>query len=317
MKNPKPFKSNNSSSDALTLNQTLADELKDKGHIRTSRVEAAFRAVLRHLFVPGVPLEEVYSDWVIPIKQDQSGQWVSSSSQPAIMAIMLEQLDLQPGHKVLEIGAGSGYNAALMAHIVGEPGQIVTVDIDEDLAEAARRHLAMAGFDRVQVVCADGGYGYPDAAPYDRMILTVGAPDIVPAWWGQMKPSGRIVLPLAFKGSQKSIAFERTDDHLTSVSARDCGFMPLRGDFALPPPSRVHLGPDSGLYVEPEDEFSIDSDRAYGLLTGTSTDWPTGVEITACDIMMGGLWTWLTLHEARVGRLIAADDMVERDIVPP
>jgi protein-L-isoaspartate(D-aspartate) O-methyltransferase len=304
-------------SDVLALNQVLIGELKSKGCIQMPHVEAAFRAVLRHLFVPRVPLEEVYSDRAIPSKQDQNGQWLSSSSQPAIMAIMLEQLGLEPGHKVLEIGTGTGYNAALIAHIIGEAGHVVTVDIDESLVGAARRHLAMAGFDQVQVICTDGGYGYPDAAPYDRIILTVGASDIAPAWWDQMKPGGRIVLPLTLKGSQKSIAFEQANDHLASISVRDCSFMPLRGDFASSPPNQVQLGPDPGLYVEPVDKFSIDSDAAYGLLTGTSKDWAASVEVTACDVMMGKLWTWLALHEPQMCQLVAEGDVVERGIVPP
>ena len=102
------------------LNQALVDELKSMGCIQTPRVEAAFQAVLRHRFIPETPLEEVYSNRVILTKQDQNGQWISSSSQPAIMAIMLEQLDLEPGQKVLEIGAGTGYNAALMATLLGK-----------------------------------------------------------------------------------------------------------------------------------------------------------------------------------------------------
>jgi protein-L-isoaspartate(D-aspartate) O-methyltransferase len=150
------------------------------------------------------------------------------------MGIMLEQLGLEPGHKVLEIGAGTGYNAALMAHIVGETGQVVTVDIDEDLVEAAREHLRAAGCEQVQVVCADGGYGYPDLAPFDRIILTVGAPDITPAWWEQLKPAGRIVLPLMLKGSMKSVAFERVEDHLRSLSVQDCGFIQLRATSLRP-----------------------------------------------------------------------------------
>ena len=135
------------------LNQALVDELKSMGCIQTPRVEAAFQAVLRHRFIPETPLEEVYSNRVILTKQDQNGQWISSSSEPAIMAIMLEQLDLEPGQKVLEIGAGTGYNAALMAHIVGETGQVVTIDIDDDLVEAVQAHLLRAGFDHVQVIC--------------------------------------------------------------------------------------------------------------------------------------------------------------------
>src|SRR5512139_345453 len=267
--------------DVAALNQALIDDLKKRGLIKTPRIEAAFRAVPRHLFLPGVPLEEVYSDRAISAKQDPDGKWISSSSQPAIMAIMLEQLGLEPGHKVLEIGTGPGYNAALMAHIVGETGQVVTVEIDEDLAQAAREHLAAAGFEQVQVLCADGGYGVPDAAPFDRIILTVGAPDITPAWWNQLKPDGRLVLPLLLRGSMKSIAFEPAEDHLRSLSVTDCGFIPLRGDFASTQTSRVQLGPEPGLYLELMDSIPVDGNEVYGLLTGPGKDWAAGVDARA------------------------------------
>lgn len=199
--------------DRPTLPQALVAELKNKGAIRTPPVETAFGAVPRHLFVPGVALDEVYRDQSIPTKR-LAGAVVSSSSQPAIMAVMLEQLALEPGHRVLEIGAGTGYNAALMAHIVGESGQVVTIDIDEDIVEDAREHLAAAGFKRVQAVCGDGGLGYAEAAPYDRIILTVGAWDLLPAWLEQLKPGGRLLFPLSLKGGvQVSAAFEQRDDH--------------------------------------------------------------------------------------------------------
>ena len=135
------------------------------------------------------------------------------------MAIMLEQLNPQPGHRVLEIGAGTGYNAALMGHLVGDSGLVITVDIDDDLVESAREHLGSAGLHRVSVVCGDGGLGYADRAPYDRIILTVGAWDIVPAWWKQLKLGGRLLLPLEVKGGvQKSVAFDRMDDDYTPIA---------------------------------------------------------------------------------------------------
>jgi protein-L-isoaspartate(D-aspartate) O-methyltransferase len=303
--------------EAVTLNQALFDDLKKRELIKTERVEAAFRAVPRHLFLPGVPLEEVYSDRAISAKQDPDGKWISSSSQPAIMAIMLEQLGLEPGHKVLEIGTGPGYNAALMAHIVGESGQVVTVEIDEDLAQAAREHLAAAGFEQVQVLCADGGYGAPDAAPFDRIILTVGAPDITPAWWNQLKPDGRLVLPLLLRGSMKSIAFEQEDDHLKSLSVSDCGFISLRGDFASTQTSPVQLGPDPNLYLELMDKISIDGEKVYSLLTGPSKDWAVGVDCIAWDVLGGHLWTWLALHDPQIHRLVAEGEMVEKNLIPP
>ena len=307
----------NNSDNVTAMNQALVDEMKKMGWVQTPGIEAAFRTVLRHQFLPGAPLENVYSNQVILTKQDQDGQWISSSSQPAIMAIMLEQLGLEPGHRVLEIGAGTGYNAALMAHIVGEAGRVVTVDIDEDIVEAAREHLASAGYEQVDLVCADGGYGYAAAAPFDRIILTVGAPDITPAWWDQLKPEGRIVLPLMLKGSMKSVAFEKVKVHLRSISVKDCGFMPLRGDFASMHSNEVQIGPDPNLYVETMDEPVINTDAVYDLLTGGSKDWAVHVEVTAWDVLNGNLWTWLALHEPQMCKLVARGDMAERDIVPP
>ena len=299
------------------LNQALVDELKSKGCIQTPRVEAAFQAVLRHRFIPETPLEEVYSNRVILTKQDQNGQWISSSSEPAIMAIMLEQLDLEPGQKVLEIGAGTGYNAALMAHIVGETGQVVTIDIDDDLVEAAQAHLLRAGLDHVQVICADGGYGYKDVAPFDRIILTVGVSDIAPAWWEQLKPEGRMVLPLMLKGAMKSVAFVKVSDHFSSISMKDCGFMPLRGDFAAMHPNEIQIGPDANLFIVSEDELLINRDTVYDLLVGESKDWAVDIEVTGGDVLQGSLWTWLVFREPQARRLVAKGDMVEQNIVPP
>jgi protein-L-isoaspartate(D-aspartate) O-methyltransferase len=216
-------------SDKSRLHQALVDNLKRTGLIRTPRVEAAFRTVDRHLFLKNLSVFEVYQDKAIVTKR-LDGQPVSSSSQPAMMAIMLEQLDLEPGHRVLEIGAGTGYNAALIAHIVGHTGKVITIDIDNDIAENARAHLITAGFDQVQVVCTDGGFGYPDAAPYDRIILTVSAWDIVPAWVEQLKPNGILLLPLTIKEDvQLAVAFMKADGYLVSISISNCGFMMLRG----------------------------------------------------------------------------------------
>src|SRR6266567_3379122 len=114
------------------LHAALVDHLQAIGVLTQPRVISAFQAVPRHLFLPGVPVEEAYLDDAIPTKMAR-GRAISSSSQPAIMAIMLEQLGVEPGQRVLEIGAGTGYNAALLAHIVGAGGAVVSIDIDADL----------------------------------------------------------------------------------------------------------------------------------------------------------------------------------------
>src|SRR5262249_61279870 len=137
-----------------------------------------------------------YLDTFIATKRQPDGEVISSSSQPEIMAIMLEQLDLQPGQRVLEIGAGTGYNAALLAHVVRDGGRVTTLDLDDDIVAGARAHLAAAGVTSVRVVCADGWAGCGEGGPFDRIILTGGAHDISPALRAPLAPGGRRVLPL-------------------------------------------------------------------------------------------------------------------------
>lgn len=299
--------------DPLLLHQALVDKLRSEGHIQSLAVEAAFRAVPRHLFLPGVALEEVYRDQYIVTKW-VNGEAFSSSSQPMIMAIMLEQLGLEPGQRVLEIGAGTGYNAALMAHIVGDAGQVVTVDIDEDITERARSHLVAAGYGSVRVIRGDGGLGHPGAPPFDRIILTVGAWDIAPAWPTQLRRGGRLVLPLAFGGSQRSVAFEHADGYLGSVSVRDCIFLPLRGAFAAPD-TRVPLGPEPGFNLWSKGHEQIDPDVTYALLTGSPRDVPAKISVTPRDVY-GGLILWLAMREPGFCWLRAEGPAADRGLVP-
>jgi protein-L-isoaspartate(D-aspartate) O-methyltransferase len=241
------------------MNQALVDYLKEEGHIRTPSVEKAFLSVPRHLFLPRHPLEEVYADQAVMTKRIE-GVPVSSSSQPAIMAEMLEQLDARPGQNVLEIGAGTGYNAALLAQLVGRRGSVVSIDLDADLAAAARVHLGAAGCDSVKVIHGDGGYGYPPQSPYDRVIVTVGAGDLPAAWREQLKLGGRLVVPLVLAGVQASIAFVRQADKLESAAATFCGFMPMRGAFAVP------RGPNSRSLAEGFQLWAALHERSYVML---------------------------------------------------
>lgn len=227
------------------LRDQLVDGLELAGHVSSPRVAAALRAVPRHVFVPGIEPERVYRDEAFAIKYDDGGRAVSSSSQPAIMARMLDQLDVQPGHRVLEIGTRSGYNAALLGHLVGQTGAVVSVDIDADLVADARKRLTACGVSQVTVGCGDGGGGWPELAPYDRIIATVGVWDIAPAWVAQLTPHGRLVVPLDLRGPQRSIAFQPIGDHLESISVVFCGFIRIRGAFAGPE-SFHELGPRTG-----------------------------------------------------------------------
>jgi len=219
--------------EARRRNEQLVDQLEHTGALRDPAVASAFRAVERHHFLPGRPLDEVYEDSAIMTKVGEQGLPLSSSSQPTIMAIMLELLRPETGSRVLEIGAGTGYNAALIAHLVGREGRVVTVDIDPELVEQARAHLAAAGIEGVEVTLADGAGGWPPAAPYDRLIVTAGADDLAPAWAEQLADGGRLVLPLTLAGpGQLCAAFVRRERWLTASELCQCGFLPLRGEMA-------------------------------------------------------------------------------------
>ncbi|HMQ30637.1 MAG TPA: methyltransferase domain-containing protein [Chloroflexaceae bacterium] len=219
---------------ARRLHRALVERLGHEGLLGDRAIAEAFGAVARHHFLPGHPLEQIYADQAVAVKR-AGDEWLSSSSQPAMMAIMLNQLGLMPGHRVLEVGAGTGYNAALIASIVGREGRVVSLDIDADLVAAARANLAAAGCQGVEVRQADGALGAPDAAPFDRIIVTAGAWDLLPAWREQLAPGGRIVVPVTvLPGVMLSLALERRGTVWEAVSARPCGFVLLRGAEAHP-----------------------------------------------------------------------------------
>ncbi len=278
------------------LRERLVDQVLATSGIRDERIAAALRDVPRHLFLPHLPPEEAYLDDAIVTKRDAAGQPISSSSQPAIMAIMLDQLTLSPGQRVLEIGAGTGYNAALMRHIVGPSGTVVSIDIEADLVDRAREHLASAGYRDVTVVAADGAGGYPPGAPYDRVIATVGVSDLAPAWLDQTGAGARIVVPLDVRGSQLAVAFGRsgTGGHWVSRSVAPCGFMRMRGPLAGPERTVV-LQP--GLSVMLPDGLTLaDGHEADGavlaaFLDGPPAEFATGVRTSSLQVFWGlGLW---------------------------
>lgn len=225
------------------LNEHLVDVLVADGSVRSPHVEAAFRSVLRHHFLPGTPLDEVYSGTAIVTRRRPDGMPTSSSSDPRIMARMLEQLDVQPGHHVLEIGAGTGYNAALLGHLTGGKGRVTTVDIDPVVTAAAAENLGRAGFGRVGVVTADGWAGVPSAQPFDRIEATVGVWDLSPAWIAQLRTGGVLTVPLWLRaGLQASVALHKSETGLRSRSLEPCGFMRLQG-LGAGPESYARVGP--------------------------------------------------------------------------
>jgi protein-L-isoaspartate(D-aspartate) O-methyltransferase len=244
--------------DAGTPRERLVALLRRGGAATRQDVLDAFATVpretfLTHGFRPGGDdtqvhpgdegfLDAVYRDDALVTKY-ADGAPVSSSSQPSLMAAMLEALDPHPGARVLEIGAGTGYNAALLAAL---GASVVSVDAQADVAQRAAEALAAAGVTAARVVHGDGYQGAPDAAPYDRVIVTVGVAGISPRWLDQLAPGGFVLAPVGHAGGNPVLRVSRTDDGAVRARAVcGAGFMPASGPlsarhpWAHPAPWRV------------------------------------------------------------------------------
>ncbi|WP_449479811.1 methyltransferase, FxLD system [Streptomyces avidinii] len=214
---------------ASAMRRAMTRTLVKTGTIKSATVEAAFATVPRHRFAPEATTEKAYDpDDVVRTKKNEHGITISSVSAPRIQALMLEQAELRVGQKVGEVGSG-GYNAALMAELVGTDGAVTTIDIDPDVAYRARKLLDENGYRRVKVHTVDAEDGIPGAGLLDRLIITVGAWDIPPTWTDQLNDGGRLVVPLRMRGLTRSVAFDRDADRLVSRSAEMCGFVTMQG----------------------------------------------------------------------------------------
>jgi protein-L-isoaspartate(D-aspartate) O-methyltransferase len=183
-------------------------------------------------------LKLVYSNRLLVIADDQKR--LSSSSMPSMMARFLSLLDVHDGNTVLEIGTGSGYNAALLSERLGSD-RVTSIDIDADLVEAARAALASCGYAPALAV-QDGFYGYPAGAPYNRIVATCSVPRIPSAWIDQLVPDGVIVAPLT---NHLLVGLHRRADDSLSGRASGAAFMPLRSP-ALPDLPELELANHDG-----------------------------------------------------------------------
>lgn len=269
---------------AELLLRNLLQQIKRNGGLASPQVEAAFRAVPRHVFLPHIPLDEAYADDAVPLKYDSNGILMSSASQPTMIAIMLNQAELAPGHNVLEIGTASGYNAALIQNIVGNHGYVTTIEIDDLLARQAVRNLQNIHLGQVRVVTGDGTVGYAPRAAYDRIIATAGVWDVPTTWWRQLKPDGRLIVPIWLDGIQVSAAFEFQDDGtFYSDNNHPCSFVYLRGDGANPQ-IRRQVG-SSSLWLLGDDVTRIDTASLHSLLSD-------GIEICHLEAPQGHFDFW-------------------------
>lgn len=205
---------------APTRESMIADQLIARG-IKDERVLAAMRTVPRHELVPSELRDRAYEDRPLPIGYDQT------ISQPYIVAFMTEVLRVQPTDRVLEIGTGSGYQAAILGKLAAE---VYSIEIVEPLAERARADLARLGFTNVHVRAGDGYRGWPDAAPFDAVIVTC-APDHVPEpLVAQLKEGGRMIIPVGDRYGQRLYLLEKRAGKVEQRAVLPVMFVPMTGE---------------------------------------------------------------------------------------
>lgn len=276
--------------DPEALRTAMVDQLVRAGTIRSKPVEAAFRTVPRHEFAPeATPVKAYDPHDIVATKRNEHGVIISSISAPSIQAMMLEQAEVQVGMRLGEVGSG-GYNAALMAELVGRDGSVVTIDIDSDVTDRARRLLDATGYGRVEVILADGEHGLPDYGTVDRLLVTVGAWDIPPAWTDQLAENGRVVVPLRMRGLTRSIAFDRDGDRLASRSAEVCGFVTMQGEGEHNERLLLIRGKEIGLRFD--EEWPADPDALNGVFDTDRVERWTGVTVAPMEPIKG-MQMWL------------------------
>jgi protein-L-isoaspartate(D-aspartate) O-methyltransferase len=194
-------------------------QLERRG-IADARVLAAMRAVPREWFVPDEVQAQAYADRALPIG---SGQTIS---QPFMVALMTEALGAQPASHLLEVGTGSGYQAAVLSQVAGD---VVTIERHPELAAEAERRLEALGCRNVRVVVGDGTEGYPANAPYDGILVTAGAPHVPAALTAQLADGGRLVIPVGTSYQQELLVIERRGNALRETRGEGCVFVPLVG----------------------------------------------------------------------------------------
>lgn len=203
----------------------LVDEHIAPRGVHDARVLAAMRSVPRHEFVDPVYRGEAYEDRPMPIARGQT------ISQPYMVAVMTQALRLTPAARVLEIGTGSGYQAAVLASIARE---VISIERYPELAAQARDRLARLGFANVVVLEGDGSLGWPALAPFDGIIVTAGAPTVPAALGAQLSVGGRLVIPVGPRHVQRLLVITREGDRFREQMLHACAFVPLVGPEAWP-----------------------------------------------------------------------------------
>jgi len=185
-------------------NKKMVEYLASSGYITSKKVKEAFLRVPRHLFVPKKYLDSSYIDTPLPLDRD------STISAFHMVAMMTELLDVRKGQRILEVGAGSGWQACILGYLVGEKGLVVTIEINKKVYEFAKRNVKRLKFKNVKIIFGDGSLGYPEFAPYDRILVTAACPFAIPKpLIEQLKENGKLVAPIEREFGEQELVLLR------------------------------------------------------------------------------------------------------------
>jgi protein-L-isoaspartate(D-aspartate) O-methyltransferase len=209
----------------MEMQEKLLSECLKKYQL-SPEVITAFRKCPRHKFIlQNYSMEEIYSDFPLPIYEDE--EFVSTISQPSFVMLMIDMLELRPFHKVLELGAGSGWNAALMSCLVEK---VISIEIIPSLAAQTRERLKHLGFHNIEIIYGDGAHGFLPEAPFDRAIFTAGATDLPRAFHQQIKIGGKLLFVLKTATVDYLYLMVKHQNYFEEVSRLPCSFVPMRGE---------------------------------------------------------------------------------------
>ena len=210
------------------LLDAMVDKLKADGHLHDPRIEQAMRSVPRHEFLQKDDIEDAYTGEVVRTMVDSEGGTVSTASHVIVVARMLEGLDPQPDERVLEVGLGTGYNAALLATLIA-PGPLTAIDNEPWLVERAAENLQRVGVANVRAIARDGWFGDAETQPFDAIVATVSLPDISPHWVEQLVHGGRLVAPMFITPTlQPIVSFAKDSLRLVGTAFSAGSFIKLK-----------------------------------------------------------------------------------------
>lgn len=212
---------------ALDENEKLIEGIKCLEYLKSKSIEEAFIKYKREFFVPESLKRQAYRDFPLSIGFNQT------ISQPSTVAVMTEALDVKKGQKILEIGTGSGWQAAILSYLVGDTGKVYSIEIVEEIAKFAEDNIKKVGIKNIEIFVKDGSEGLKEKAPFDRIIVTAAAPDVPPPLLEQLKEGGIIVMPIGNIYLQEMYIVKKLKGKIEKNSIGSFMFVPLVGKYGF------------------------------------------------------------------------------------